>query len=62
MFLTSTFNFKLKEISNHFVDGWYDAFEEGVKGCNGRVLCILVRKVNRDVYIQLAVLHFYGTF
>jgi hypothetical protein len=25
-------------------------------------LCILVRKVNRDVYIQLAVLHFYGTF
>ena len=33
-----------------------------LKGCNGRVLCILVRKVNRDVYIQLAVLHFYGTF
>ena len=31
VFLTSTFNFKLKEISNHFVDGWYDAFEEGVK-------------------------------
>ena len=31
LFLTSTFNFKLKEISNYFVDGWYDAFEEGVK-------------------------------
>ena len=33
-----------------------------LKGCSWRVLCILVRKVNRDVYIQLAVLHFYGTF
>ena len=30
-FLTSRCNFNLKEISNHFVDGWYDAFEEGVK-------------------------------
>ena len=33
-----------------------------LKGCNGGVLCILVGKVNKDVYIQLAVLHFYGTF
>ena len=30
VFLTSTFKLKLKEISNYLVDGWYDAFEEGV--------------------------------
>ena len=30
-FLTSRFKLKLKEISNHLVYGWYDAFEEGVK-------------------------------